>query len=184
MRKYLFILIFAVLLAPCVWAQSFKRTAKMPGFFIPKGALQTGNKPEKLVPVEQMRYKGQLAPAVIEAKRQAQEEARLKAEENERLEKQRLQKEATRAREEQERLAKKQAEKDKISSELKIAKLKEDKIKAEQQKLQEQKAEEEKFAQIIEEYRKDIRDISDNKPTPNKRLMEMIADYKDLEHPI
>lgn len=211
MKKYLFVLIFAVLIVPCVWAQGFKRTAKMPGFFIPKGALQTGNRQEKLVPVDQMRYKGQVAPIVTQMQQQAQEKARLEAQEKakqEELEKQRLQREARQEKIKQKELAKKEEEAEKIAatpetetsekdyydsteytaqkplSPMETARLKAEKIKAEQERLQEQKADEEKFAQIIEEYRHDVKTISDNKPAPNKRLMDMIADYKDMERPI
>jgi len=215
MKKYLFVLIFAILAAPCVLAQNFKRTPKMPGFFIPKGALQTGNKQEKLVPVDQMRYKGQVAPIVTEMQQQAQEKARQEAQEKakqDELEKQRLQREARQEKAKQEQLElqkkrekeleeakKEQAETEntptdysyntgtttqKTLSPMEAARQKAEKIKAQQERLQEQKADEEKFAQIIEEYRRDIKAISDNKPAPNKRLMEMIADYKDMERPI
>lgn len=210
MKKYLFVLIFAVLIVPCVWAQGFKRTAKMPGFFIPKGALQTGNRQEKLVPVDQMRYKGQVAPIVTQMQQQAQEKAKQEAQEKAKqaeLEKQRLQREARQEKIKQKELAKKEeAEKAAAAQEteaadtdysdntgdtaqrplspMEAARLKAEKIRAEQERLQEQKADEEKFAQIIEEYRNEVKAISDNKPAPNKRLMDMIADYKDMERPI
>lgn len=210
MKKYLFVLIFAVLAAPCVWAQNFKRTAKMPGFFIPKGALQTGSRQEKLVPVDQMRYKGQVAPVVTQMQQQAQEKAKQEAQEKAKqaeLEKQRLQREARQEKIKQKELAKKEeAEKAAAAQEteaadtdysdntgdtaqrplspMEAARLKAEKIRAEQERLQEQKADEAKFAQIIEEYRNEVKAISDNKPAPNKRLMDMIADYKDMERPI
>ena len=76
MKKYFVILISVLLLAPCVGAQTFKRTSKTPGFFIPKGAMQTGSRAEKLPPVEKMHYHGQPAQIVIDMQQQAQEKAK------------------------------------------------------------------------------------------------------------
>ena len=238
MKKHWLILISLILLAPCVWAQSFKRTTKTPGFFIPKGALQTNNRPEKLVPVEAMRYQGQQAPIVVEMKQQAQEKAKKEAEEKARLEaeEKKKQEQEIREKQRQERLAKLQQEQQNILSTeekreeitplpsedeteneietstpsgnkklspIEAARLRAEKIKTAQQKTETQtqpttteklktaptrqpdtQKDEEMFARIIEEYRRDTKAISEGKPIKNQRLMDMIADYKDVERPI
>ena len=215
MKKYSVFLIALLLLAPCVWAQTFKRTAKNPGFFIPQGALQTGNKPEKLVPVEQMRFRGQQAPVVLEMQLQAQEKARKEAEEKA---KQAALEKKKQEFENQERLP--QAEPSEILTEeksaasgeltdyvsneniaeqkntnvvndenkklspMEAARIKAQKIKSEQNRQAATGEDEAKFAQIIEEYRREIKAISESKPLPNRRLIDVISDYKDVDRSI
>ena len=235
MKKYWLFLISLILIAPCVWAQGFKRTTKNPGFFMPQGALQTNNKPEKLVPVDQMRFRGQQAPVVIEMQRQAQEKAHREAEEKAQqaeLEKKKQEDEARQKQRQQELAKLRQEEKNTNTEEttdsLSTANIKEeqdtntsyvenshkenkklspmeearlkaagiksaqnkqtekhgDKAKSAPDKQAKEQKNEEKFAQIIEEYRREIKAISEKKPLPNKRLINVISDYKDIDHSI
>ena len=210
MKKYWCIFISLILLAPCVWAQSFKRTAKNPGFFIPQGALQTNNKPEKLVPVDQMRFRGQQAPVVVEMQRQAQEKAQKEAEEKAKqaASEKKKQEDEIRQKLRQQELAKTQQEEKNIDntkvavnveenqatnvtftenkklSPMEEARLKAKKIKSAQSKQTIALDDETKFAQIIEEYRSEVKAISEGRPLPNKRLIEVISDYKDIDHSI
>ena len=209
MKKYWVILISLILLAPCVWAQTFKRTTKTPGFFVPKGALQTGNKPEKLIPVEAMRYQGQQAPIVVEMQRRAQEKAQKEAEEKLRLQQEeQIHKELSELQTDPEKTeitennavlaqeTKTEAdEKEVITKEEETiatinyssppsaeqaARLKAEKIA----KRQEQETDDAVFEQIIAEYKRDTKAISESNPIKNQRLIDMIADFKDVEHVI
>lgn len=212
MKKYLLVLISVVLLVPCVWAQNFKRTSKMPGFFVPKGALQTESRPEKLVPVEAMRYQGKQAPIVVEMQRQAQEKSLQKAEEKAKEEaikkhyeehEKEKQKELVELQQEPEGMKKIEnadnsmyveaaKEKESVAASLEsksmsaqqAARLKAEQIKENMAKQQEQKEDDAMFEQIIAEYKRDVTLISEGKSPGNKRLIDMIADFKDAEHAI
>ena len=193
MKKYIVILISILLLAPCVGAQTFKRTTKTPGFFIPKGALQTGTRKEKLPPVEQMRYRGQQAPVVLEMQRQAQEKAK-----QEQIEKQK-----------QEALAKlKKEQEDAKSQKISTTENKEDEtsltqfsentetrvenanFSSETKKITDvplveiSPEDEAKFTQILIEYHNDVEAISQNRTVRNQRLINMIADFVDKDRSI
>ena len=56
--------------------------------------------------------------------------------------------------------------------------------KSAQNKQDKEQKNEEKFAQIIEEYRREIKAISEKKPLPNKRLIDVISDYKNIDRSI
>lgn len=212
MKKYLVLLVLAFLsLLTAVNAQTVKRTDKMPGFFIPSNALKTKKSAEKLPPVQNMRYKGQQAPIIKEMYIQEQKKLAEQQKEAERLKKQKelenlaqenLQKYVDSAPEKEDsvqavsqihnrtnrpstqdlirrRLAKYQeqsaAEQNSETEEENKQKEQEFQITAENQ---------EKFKRIIDEYRSDIRNISQNKPFHNQRLIDMIADYKDTDRKI
>lgn len=214
MKKYWVIIISLLLLAPCVWAQTIKRTSKMPGFFVPKGALQTGYKPERLVPIEALQYQGRQTPTTENIQQQEQEKTQKDAkekvpsaaEEKRRQEQAALeeekQKELNKLSKEQEATTEKETvslqaeeiptanettaiypENKKLSAQ-QAARLKAEKIKQNLTKQQEQKTDDALFTQIITEYRRDIKAISEGKPIKNQRLTDMIADYKDVERPI
>ncbi|MBR1601231.1 MAG: hypothetical protein IJ677_06600 [Alphaproteobacteria bacterium] len=208
MKKYVVSFILILLLAPCVGAQTFKRTAKTPGFFIPKGALQAKGRSEKLPPVEKMNYRGQPAQIVIDLQHQAQEKAK-----QEELEKQ---KQEALAKFKREQEIKKNEQhissgnqknnntesvhsasitntaentKEKLSNEIaqkqnKIAPTPENGQEINIKLIKTSPEDETKFEQIIDEYRSDILAISNGTPTRNQRLIDMIADYTDTDRSI
>lgn len=199
MKKYVLLLLCAMLLCPYVGAQTFKRTTKTPSFFVPKGALQTGNRRENLVPVEEMRYQGQQAPIVVEMQRLAREKAQKEAQEKitaqtiERLRKEHenTHKNQAVAKENESRLANQQGEQktqhiETAAKNINVANLK----SAENKRLRSieeptiSEADEEVFVQIISEYHHDVAAASKGNTRLNKRMLEMVADYKNQEHEI
>lgn len=188
MKKYITFFILLILLAPCVGAQTFRRSARTPGFFVPKGALQNSRQ-EKLVPVEAMRYQGKQAPVIAEIKRkQAQEKAKQEA-----LAKLKKEQEAQQAQNNN-AAAKAEEENSQTTAGTETAVFAENANsqqsaeniieKETAQDIAEHKADDKKFAQIIEEYQRDVVAISKGNPIRNQRLIDMIADYKDFEHSI
>lgn len=69
------VLIFS---AQAVFAQTVKRTAKQPDFFMPQQILDKMYQPEKLPPVEKMQINGKPAPVVEEMRQKAAAEAEKK----------------------------------------------------------------------------------------------------------
>ena len=186
MKKYVVILISILLLAPCVGAQTFKRTTKTPGFFIPKGALQTGTRRENLPPVEQMRYRGQQAPIVIEMQRQAQEKAK-----QEQIEKQKQEALAKLKKEQEDSKSQKistaENNKDNTSNnkdETNLTQLSEGSTSADLPLVEISPEDEAKFTQILIEYHNDVEAISQNRTVRNQRLINMIADFVDKDRSI
>lgn len=186
MKKNLLIIVLLILLAPGVWAQTIKRTTRNPGFFVPQGALQTGQRTEKLVPVEQMKYRGQPAQVVIDMQQQARQQAEQEANKvaNQRaLEKMRQErKEQVAVHEHDSNLSTSLSTINNTQSTNNNTLV--NTTNAASEKLAGQEKDEEMFAQIIEEYRRDVKAISQRKPTRNQRLIDMIADYKDIDRSI
>lgn len=156
-------ILFITLAAPCVWAQGIKRTDKMPGFFVPKGALNTQPRTEQLPPVSTMQYRGQQAQIVQEMQQQEREKARLAEEEKQK----------------QQRIAEHKAKMAENKKRLKVAEPAPTTVSSGVPTPRE-----DKFAQIIAEYHSDIKAIGQGKAVHNQRLINMIADYKNLEHSI
>ena len=186
MKKYVVILISILLLAPCVGAQTFKRTTKTPGFFIPKGALQTGARRENLPPVEQMRYHGQQAPIVVEMQRQAQEKAK-----QEQIEKQKQEALAKLKKEQEDSKSQKisTAENDKENTsnnkdETDLTQFSEGSSSPDLPLVEISPEDEAKFTQILIEYHNDVEAISQNRTVRNQRLINMIADFVDKDRSI
>lgn len=200
MKKYFILLASILLIAPCVGAQTFKRTTKTPGFFIPKGALQTGARREKLPPVEQMNYRGQQAPIVIEMQRQAQEKAK-----QEQIEKQKQEAFAKLKKEQENTKFQKASTSENKENETTLSQIPDNtKTKVENgnvtfdtkqnisatQKTNDiplveiSPEDEAKFAQILAEYHNDVEAISKNTPIRNQRLINMIADFVDKDRSI
>ena len=186
MKKNLLIIALLIILAPDVWAQTIKRTTRTPGFFVPQGALQTGQRTEKLVPVEQMKYRGQPAQVVIDMQQQARQQAEQEANKianRQALEKMRQEREEQTALKEPDNnlSAPLPPIEDTQSTSNNVAV---NTPTATAEELAEQKKDEELFSQIIEEYRHDVKAISRRIPTRNQRLIDMIADYKDIDRSI
>ncbi|MBQ8481435.1 MAG: hypothetical protein IJ532_02745 [Alphaproteobacteria bacterium] len=198
MKKYFILLISILLLAPCVGAQTFKRTTKKPGFFVPKGALQTGARKEKLPPIEKMIYRGQPAPIVIEMQRQAQEKARQEQAEKQKQEaiaRLKQEKEQTEKQKQEEFAKLKQEQEDVKSQKLLTAEENTDNIENQNPEnnpvqitdialVDISPEDEAKFTQILVEYHNDVEAISQQKTVRNQRLIDMIADFTDTDRSI
>lgn len=208
MKKYPVILLMLLTAAPYVSAQTVKRTSQMPGFFIPQGALHTQPQAEKLVPVEEMRYQGRQAQIVIDLQRQKQEEARKK------LEAEKREEEAVRRKTELAAAKAAESGKTQTASAPAAAQpaagtagikspapqtatqtVVETKTPAipaapaaaplpSKQDLAAMQTDDKMFAQIIDEYRRETAAISQGHPVRNQRLIDMIADYKDIDRKI
>lgn len=209
MKKYLLVLFLMMFLCPSIGAQTFKRTTKMPSFFVPKGALQTENKPEKLVPIEVMqRMLLERNPEMMaEYRRREQEKAleKQRKEQEEALERQNKELEEAHERHHREHMqaVQKEQEEFKKTENTLLSTAEEDNTKdehvdsAKESDSEINKAkksfvdepivspeDEEFFAQIIEEYRRNILEVSKGKTDLDKRIVEMVADYKNYEHRI
>lgn len=186
MKKNLLIIALLITLSPDVWAQTIKRTTKTPGFFVPQGALQTGRRTEKLVPVEQMKYQGQPAQVVIDMQQQARQQAEQEADKianRKALEKMKQERDEQIAmHEHNNNLSVSLPSTDNTQAVDNTTVMNTPTLTSEE--LTTQKKDEEMFTQIIEEYRHDVKAISQRKPTRNQRLIDMIADYKDIDHSI
>lgn len=200
MKKYILALIFAIT-APYVWAQNVQHGNVMPGFFVPNGALKTNSTPEKLPPIETMTY-GQKNPAFHNnaqiQKPQAQNNAQNNATEtvsvnnannnnansvakptrlstsNEQIKKLNsfLPQAIEKTTEEQSDIV----DNDKNTTNDTVSDQPSDNTASSAVSAQDI------FAQIFEEYQKDIQAISKNEFVENKRLLKILADYKNQEH--
>jgi len=194
MKKYLFVLLLMMFLCPPIGAQTFKRATKMPSFFVPKGALQTGNRPENLVPIEEMNRMLLERNPKIRAEYQHKEQMQTESQKtggsahhqyNEQMQAEQGEFEnivLTTAKEENTQ------NKDVDSVKENNLAVNTDENDSAENKYAEEpivSSEDEAFlAQIIDEYRRDIVEVSKGEIGLNRRIVEMVSDYKDFENRI
>ena len=191
MRKILELsFIFILFLCMPESAQSFRRTDKIPNFFVPTGVLRTQPAPEKLPDIKQMQYQGQKAPIVTQM-------------EQERLAKQAAEKQ--KKVEEQEAKAKKERYERIKAEKAKITKQRLDKKATVTASTKETAAEENTesvissplnniptfdidestdiHTRILQEYIVDLQHISRGESVKNTRLQNMLSDWTDKFYP-
>ena len=176
MAHRLFLIIFFI--CGCFFtniAESFQRTDKNAGFFVPNGAFQPAKKQEKLPSVQQMQYQGSQAPVIMEmeqeklAKQQAEAEA-----EKKRLQKQKQQLEAEKKLMEikQKQQIEKQPTKD-VAKEVLVPNIEAQPMQSKPTSI---------YEQIMAEYAQDLQNISQGLPVNNPRLNNMLNEFNDEIH--
>ena len=181
MKKCLLVLLLMMFLCPSIGAQTFKRTTKMPSFFVPKGALQTENRPENLMPVGGMQR--MLQENNPELKGRYMDKGQIQAVDQEQNKYEKTENAPTNIAKENNT----QRENVALTQENNLA-VNTDKKGFDETKYVEEPIvspeDEEFFAQIIEEYHRDILEVNKGKTDLDKRIVEMVSDYKKFEHQI
>lgn len=193
MAHRLFLIIFFI--CGCFFmniAESFQRTDKNAGFFVPNGAFQPAKKQEKLPSVQQMQYQGSQAPVIMEmeqeklAKQQAEAEA-----EKKRLQKQKQQLEAEKKlmeiKQKRQMLAQKRAEEIKQKQQIEKQPTKDVAKEVLVPNIEAQPMQSKPtsiYEQIMAEYAQDLQNISQGLPVNNPRLNNMLNDFNDEVHTV
>lgn len=156
-----------------------RRTTKMPDFFVPQGALSTTAKPEKLPPIESMRFNGQQAPIVLEMQQKATAQTTPQIQQTkepkvyERAELHTTELPNTKPEPQPTEVVTNptpEPNKPELTTN-------EPEIISDEPQVSD-------FDRIIAEYKHDRDVISKGQPLNNQRLNDMIADFQDLEHEI
>lgn len=181
MKKYFLAFFSTLIIAAGASAQVFKRTDKMPSFFVPNGALTTGQQKEKLPPISSMQYRGKQAPVVIEMQKQQQLQA---AKAQQITDNQTAENPAN-----PEKLGVNQGSlKDTDISPKLVNQSPTTETSLTQSETQQSTEKvsmiDKGFKQIIAEHHRDIKDISLGETVNNPRLAKVISDYKNQEHAI
>lgn len=171
-------------------AQSFQRTDKNAGFFVPNGAFLPEKKQEKLPTVQQMQYQGSQAPVIMEmeqeklAKQQAEAEA-----EKKRLQKQKQQLEAEKKlmeiKQKRQLQVQKRAEQIKQKQQIETQPAKNVAKEVPMPKIEAQPMQNQPtniYEQIMAEYAQDLQNISQGLPVNNPRLNNMLNEFNDEIH--
>ena len=171
-------------------AQSFQRTDKNAGFFVPNGAFQPAKKQEKLPSVQQMQYQGSQAPVIMEMEQEklAKEQAEAEAEKK-RLQKQKQQLEAEKKlmeiKQKRQLQVQKRAEQIKQKQQIEAQPAKNVAKEVPMPKIEAQPIQNQPtniYEQIMAEYARDLQNISQGLPVNNPRLNNMLNEFNDEIH--